>query len=171
MGLVDCPCGRHRIDEREKICPYCGVLIENFTKTRALPKDEEEENSIPRWGTARFNTRMNLVLTLVDAQQSFVFDASEITEIGIGRRDPETGMRPALDLEPFGAIEKGVSRRHAVIVRRDTGSLQIIDRGSPNGTFLNGQRLVPHQPRILRDGDELRIGMMALLVRFERPPQ
>lgn len=171
MGLVNCPCGRHRIDEREKICPYCGILIENFTQTRTLPKDEEEDSSTPRWGTARFNTRMNLVLTLVEAKQSFVFDATEITEIGIGRRDPDTGVRPTLDLEPFGAIEKGVSRRHAVIIRRDTGSLQIVDRGSPNGTFLNGQRLVPHQPRILRDGDELRIGMMTLSVRFERPGQ
>lgn len=168
MGMVDCPCGRYKIDDREKICPYCGILLDNFTVTRALPREEEDDDSIPRWGTARFNTRMNLVLTLADTQQNFMFDASEMTEIGIGRRDPETGERPAVDLESFGAMEKGVSRRHATIIRRDTGSLQIIDRGSPNGTYLNGQRLVPHQPRILRDGDEIKVGMMVMMVRFER---
>ena len=35
-----------------------------------------------------------------------------------------------------------------------------------NGTFLNGQRLVPNQPRILRDGDEIRLGHLVLYVRF-----
>jgi len=168
MGMVDCPCGRYKIDDREKICPYCGILLDNFTVTRALPGEEVEDDSIPRWGTARFNARMNLVLTLADTPHKFIFDASTITEITIGRRDPETNARPDVDLEGFGAIDKGVSRRHATIIRRERGSLQIIDRGSPNGTYLNGQRLVPHQPRILRDGDEIRVGAMVILARFER---
>jgi pSer/pThr/pTyr-binding forkhead associated (FHA) protein len=74
---------------------------------------------------------------------------------------------PDLDLDPYGGADKGVSRNHAAIVRRD-GALSVVDKGGANGTFLNGQRLIPHQPRILRDGDDLRLGHMVLQVRFER---
>lgn len=168
MALVDCPCGRYKIDERDKICTYCGKLVASFAATRALSEDDLEDESVPRWGTARFSTRMNLILSLRGTDHRFIFDANEITELTIGRTDPDTGEKPALDLSEFGAVENGVSRRHASIIRKDSGSLQIVDKGSPNGTFLNGQRLVVNQPRILRDGDELRLGKMILVVRFEK---
>jgi len=39
--------------------------------------------------------------------------------------------------------------------------------GSSNGTFLNGQRLVPNQPRVLRDGDEVRFGKLVAHIYFK----
>jgi DNA-binding response OmpR family regulator len=48
------------------------------------------------------------------------------------------------------------SRRHAS-VHREHGQYIISDRGSRNGTFLNGQRI--SAPHVLRDGDELQIGL------------
>lgn len=166
--MVDCPCGRYKIDERDKICTYCGKLVASFAATRALNEGDLEDESVPRWGTARFSTRMNLIISLRGSDHKFIFDANEITELMIGRTDPDTGERPPLDLNEFGAVENGVSRRHASIIRKDSGSLQIVDKGSPNGTYLNGQRLVVNQPRILRDGDELRLGKIILVVRFEK---
>ncbi len=133
--------------------------------TRALT-DAEEEIGTPRWGTAGFNSRMNLLLKVTDSDKSFTFDAGEITEITLGRVDPDTGEAPSVDLIDYKAVEKGVSRRHASIIRRDSGSLSLVDQESGNGTFLNGQRLVPNQPRILRDGDEIRLGHLVLYVRF-----
>jgi pSer/pThr/pTyr-binding forkhead associated (FHA) protein len=109
---------------------------------------------------------MNLVLKVPDTEKTFTFDAAEITKLTIGRVDPDTGEAPAVDLIDHKAVEKGVSRRHASIIRRDTGSLSLVDQESDNGTFLNGQRLVPNQPRILRDGDEIRLGHLILYVRF-----
>jgi pSer/pThr/pTyr-binding forkhead associated (FHA) protein len=103
-----------------------------------------------------------------NSDERFVFDANAVTEIIIGRKDPTTGDSPAIDLTKFDAIEQGVSRRHAAIVRKEGGSLQIVDQGSPNGTFLNGQRLIANQARILRDGDELRLGKLVLSVKFLR---
>jgi regulator of protease activity HflC (stomatin/prohibitin superfamily) len=53
------------------------------------------------------------------------------------------------------------SRNHAQIVRQtDKGQIryQIIDRGSSNGTFVNGQRLVAHQPLWLVSGNIIKIG-------------
>lgn len=134
--------------------------------TRAL-EETEEEQGVPKWGNARFHSRMNLILTVRHTQTQFVFDANEIDELLIGRTDPDTGEAPDIDLEAQGAQDKGVSRKHASIVRRD-GALQVLDLKAQNGTFLNGQRLVANQPRILRDGDDLRLGHLTLQVKFER---
>ena len=40
--------------------------------------------------------------------------------------------------------------------------------GSANSTYLNGQRLLPSEPRILRDNDELRLGRLVIRVTFAR---
>src|SRR5439155_4175376 len=54
-----------------------------------------------------------------------------------------------------------VSRSHAVVRPADR-SLEIIDTGSANGTFVNGERIAA--PRCLRDGDLVRIGQTVLRV-------
>jgi pSer/pThr/pTyr-binding forkhead associated (FHA) protein len=110
---------------------------------------------------------MNLILSVRGHKQSFIFDADQVDELIIGRRNVQTGDAPPIDLHDFDGVEQGVSRVHAAIIRRD-GSLNIVDKGSPNGTYLNGQRLVAHQPRILRDGDDLRLGHLVLRVTFAR---
>lgn len=166
-ALINCPCGKNKIEEGAKICPYCGELLANYAATRALTEEDTEEG-VPRWGTARFQSRMNLVIRVKESDGVFTFDSGTITELLIGRKDPDTGESPPVDLSGHGAVEKGVSRKHAAIVRKEGGSLQIVDRGSPNGTFLNGQRLIAHQPRILRDGDEVRLGRLILQVQFEK---
>lgn len=48
-----------------------------------------------------------------------------------------------------------VSRRHAILVRRDDGAAQILDDRSLNGVFVNGE---PAETRLLADGDEIVIG-------------
>ena len=167
--MVECPnCSREN-EDNAKICVYCGAMLvdsEPAVATRALG-DTDFEESQPRWGTARFGARMNLIITVRGQKQPFIFDADEVDELLIGRRNPKTGEAPDVDLHEFGGVEQGVSRTHAAIVRRD-GSLNIVDKGSPNGTYLNGQRLVAHQPRILRDGDDLRLGHLVLRVTFAR---
>lgn len=50
-----------------------------------------------------------------------------------------------------------VSGHHAEI-RPQAQGYSIIDLGSTNGTFVNGQRLTPDHPLLLRFGDVIRIG-------------
>jgi hypothetical protein len=166
MGAIKCPkCGKEN-EENAKICLYCGEpLIDVLKKTIAL-EDTDYEEGVPKWGTARF-TRMNLLLSVQDAEKTFTFDADEIDELVIGRRDPDTGEAPPVDLTDVGGLDKGVSRKHASIIRNDR-SLHLVDKGSPNGTFLNGQKLVANQPRVLRDGDDIRLGHLVVRVKFER---
>jgi hypothetical protein len=61
-----------------------------------------------------------------------------------------------------------VSRTHAAIAAR-AGRWYIEDRGSYNGTFLNGTRVNPGTPLPLRHADRIEIGGEALL--FSWPAQ
>jgi DNA-binding winged helix-turn-helix (wHTH) protein len=80
----------------------------------------------------------------------------------------EVALRPGENL--IGRVEEGavwiespsVSRRHARILVTD-GPPLLEDLGSKNGTFLRGQRLSAPVP--LADGDEFRLGRVALQLR------
>lgn len=90
-------------------------------------------------------------------------------KILIGRAAPNTDQQPELDLNPYGGADNGVSRRHAMITLIDQ-CLFVSDLGSTNGTKLNGFLLPPDQQFRLRDGDELRLGTMRLIIRFLKSP-
>jgi len=56
--------------------------------------------------------------------------------------------------------DRVISRYHAQIQCRQ-GRCQILDLGSVNGTFVNGERLRPHVPHSIRPGDRLNLGPVA----------
>lgn len=82
------------------------------------------------------------------------------SEVVIGREDPFSEVFPDLDLTEFGGADGGVSRKHAVIHRTDTGCT-IEDMGSTNGTYVNKKRVQPHAPQEIKPGDEVRFGKIA----------
>jgi pSer/pThr/pTyr-binding forkhead associated (FHA) protein len=75
-----------------------------------------------------------------------------------------------IDLSPQGAYQSGVSRRHAVIRRRE-GVLYIEDLNSTNGTRINGSQLIPEREYRLRDGDEVEFGRVRAILRFLPPAE
>ena len=56
-----------------------------------------------------------------------------------------------------------VSRTHAVILARD-GGYSIVDLGSSNGTFVNGEQMGP-SARTLQHGDKIQVGQVMLTFR------
>lgn len=90
---------------------------------------------------------------------------SERLSVVIGRTDLGARSRPDIDLTPYGALDRGVSRAHARLHLEDN-KLYITDLGSTNGTFLAGKRLTPNQPEAIRKGDELLLGRLAVQVLF-----
>src|SRR5687767_12436329 len=58
-----------------------------------------------------------------------------------------------------------VSRKHAVIVRRDDAAV-ILDDRSMNGVWVNDERITE---ATLSDGDEIRLGRVPLLFRVAVP--
>lgn len=57
-----------------------------------------------------------------------------------------------------------VSRRQATIVRQGKNWM-ITDLGSKHGTFVNGVKMQPEQPEIVRPGDFIRVGTITLRVQ------
>jgi hypothetical protein len=75
-------------------------------------------------------------------------------EFTLGRTVEGQPITPDIDLSPYKAYEKGVSRLHAKI--KINGSIiTVIDLGSVNGTRVNGQKIAPDQPYPLNHGDIL----------------
>ncbi|MBC8104853.1 MAG: FHA domain-containing protein [Cytophagales bacterium] len=88
-----------------------------------------------------------------------------------GRRLPTPAEEPlTMGRDPENTLpmpdDSTVSRRHARIeALPGGGGHQIVDEGSSNGTFVNGQRLTAGKPRPLLVGDEIQVGASRL--RFE----
>lgn len=113
--------------------------------------------------TAYFQPGMKLQIYVEDASEPLVFDFFQIDTLVIGRSVPGTDEVPAIDLRDFDAFQRGISRQHALLFWRN-GTLHIADNGSANGTYLNGQRLPPHEPRPLRNHDQIMLGGLALSI-------
>ena len=147
------------------VCARCGLPLSDAVRVGTTRQLDQKDDSVgrPHWGSARFGPDSVLVIHVRDRSEPLILRPG--SELVLGRFDPVSGFRPDLDLSPYNAVEKGVSRLHAAIRRQDD-SLSLMDLGSANSTYLNGQRLVPHQPRVLRDGDELRLGRLVMQVYF-----
>jgi predicted component of type VI protein secretion system len=80
-----------------------------------------------------------------------------------------SAFRPDLDFAAFGAMRHGVSRRHALIRPADE-MLYLIDQNSTNGTWVNGQRLLPGRDFPLKDGDIIELGALRMTMRITHFP-
>lgn len=79
----------------------------------------------------------------------------------VGRRDPQSNIFPEVDLSKYDPQTK-ISRRHARIWR-EGNEFMVEDLGSSNGTYVmpvvsDTVRLQPRQPKLLTNGDKIRLG-------------
>jgi hypothetical protein len=130
--------------------------------------EEQKEDTGIQLGSDVFGADMVLRLEVMNAGDELVVDPHR--EIVIGRRDPATGTAPDVDLTAFSGYKLGVSRKHAVLRVRG-GRLEILDLGSSNGTMVNGVRIPSHEPRLLRDGDQLLMGKLSMRISFQAKEQ
>ena len=84
-------------------------------------------------------------------------------EIGISSEKFLVGRSESCQLRPKS---ESVSRKHCIIVLRDNRVL-IQDLKSRNGTFVNDTRLPVDKAKVLKGGDELRIGKLQFEVIIE----
>ena len=83
----------------------------------------------------------------------------------VGRFDPNTGLRPDIDLTEEDP-QLSVSRRHARILFEHGRTFLVEESGVANGTYVKGDRLAPGDTRELQPGDRVGFGMVVLF--FER---
>jgi hypothetical protein len=165
--MIECPsCGRkHR--PGTLFCSECGVYLPTGgpLRTEPLPDEELPVSRANPWVSEQVDedktTPTPLYLKILGTDRQIRLPSS--TEVHVGRLDAAHGIFPDLDLTTDGGLEGGVSRRHCKIHQRGATYL-VEDVGSANGTFLNGQRLTPYLPHVLKDKDELQLGTVKMQV-------
>ncbi len=75
----------------------------------------------------------------------------------VGRPDPSSGTTPEINLGPYDA-NRTLSRRHARFLVRDGVYFVREDNPTPNGTYLNDERIGTGVDMRLKPGDRLRFG-------------
>jgi hypothetical protein len=148
-------------------CPSCGLVFnahlsgasgetKHFTPalTEAGPSAPGQVEEVPV-------TDMTVILD--DGHHYLVLPMAE--EVIVGRAGATQEDQLLMDLGSFDAYELGVSRRHLSIKRRET-LIYVADLGSSNGTWLNGQRLLPYAEHLLLSQDVLQLSQLRLHVLY-----
>jgi CRP-like cAMP-binding protein len=82
----------------------------------------------------------------------------------VGRADPKSGFKPEIELSVVDT-DRSLSRRHARILIRDNEVMVSEEARVANGTFVNGQRLKAGVPAKIKDGDQVRFGLVETVFR------
>ncbi len=100
----------------------------------------------------------------LEAAENGVHFALDRIETLIGRYDPVTEQSPDIDLTDLD-LKRSVSRRHARILKSESGYTLVEEVGALNGTFVNGTKIDAGQPHPIVDGDEVGIGVVKIIFR------
>lgn len=104
--------------------------------------------------------RKRVIGKLVSVAKNRVFILDNDRNL-IGRYDPVTGIKPEVDLT-YEDDTRSVSRRHAVIFRRENRFFIQEEIGVLNGTFVNGAKTSSSDEQLpVHDQDMVNIGMLA----------
>jgi hypothetical protein len=160
--MIKCPFCNSTYPENTLFCEECGSYLAPSNGQATDPLSDRTTSEVERdhLGSAAFKT---LILT-IDEGGSIELPLSK--EVVLGRLDPGRAIFPDVDLTSEQGMDRGVSRRHARISRRE-GQVFIEDLNSLNGTFLNATRLVPELPYPLKDGDQVQLGKLVLTISLK----
>jgi hypothetical protein len=154
----------------EPVCRVCGTILNNVKPHAQDDTDDFATDLTVELADAEYRPavgRVQFTQTPIFLQIEGVrLVLPPVETIIIGRfSGTSVDAQPDIDLGPFGAHEKGVSRRHIRVKRKGTLVL-VTDIGSANGTWLNGQRLLVNGERLLRHGDELQLSHLKLRITY-----
>ncbi len=147
----------------ELACSRCGTILAPGGTTRKLDADDDAPKPAS-WPTGDVIVTGQAPIIFEVEGEEMTVPVSEVITVGRISEVPDDS-RPDVDLSKFGAGEKGVSRKHIKIKRKNI-LVYVADLGSTNGTLLNGRRLIPNAERLLRNGDELQLGRLKIKVKF-----
>ncbi len=122
---------------------------------------------VPPWKNRDVRWRILLEGLQPTAQPLAIEIAGDVV-IGRGKGDPET--LPDLNLEKYKAVDKGVSRRHAML-RPTKNHLFLMDLGSTNGTMHNAIPLGPGIARSVGNNDVISLGNLNFTIKIIKRPQ
>jgi hypothetical protein len=159
---IECPQCQHRNPPGVTICVNCGA---NLSRTRDVTGEAQHFSFMPDTpGESPSLREMALRLEFIESGEVLRVPLT-LEQMVLGRAAAGGLMPPDINLAAYDAHKKGVSRYHASLQRRGE-TLLLTDLQSLNHTFINGQRVFPHEVRVLKDGDELRLGQLTMHVHI-----
>ena len=170
--MINCLACGHSNDDEAQVCEACETSLYSMavidplaTETLMFEKVdiEQQPQAEPEPGSESFHRGMVLNIHIHGDERVIRIRPNEA--ILFGRKDPRLRVTPEVDLTDYDGAKKGVSRVHAALRVMDE-YIVLIDMGSSNGTFHNGERALPRNPRLLRDGDQVQLGQMVMTIRF-----
>lgn len=133
-------------------------------RRRSPQADESLPTTAPiNQNTSTLGEAREMILLIRGMVERLVIDES--MEYILGRFENGARNPGEIDLTPYGAMDRGVSRHHLRIHFHD-GRLYVTDMASTNGTFIGKVRLEPNTPMVLRKGDELTLGRLPIQILF-----
>jgi len=162
--IMACPrCGKPS-PRGATVCQFCNQVMSPMPiVTRQLESLEPAPSKAAPVNPTFFGANSTLVM-LVQGQKK-PMEAYPRSQLIIGRASPLNPKPVNIDLTAFNGEELGISRNHAQLRCQDN-MLLLVDLKSPNGTFINELRLYPNEARVLRSGDEVRLGKMVIRIVF-----
>lgn len=150
MTASTCPACAATVGPDDLICFTCGA---NLPRLRVADDDAPVPITVMQETINR--DRGNSLISPTVLRLSFPAGNVEVpagTSVMLGRDPAESLVAAAF------ADHENVSRRHALITVDDSGHASIRDENSTNGTFVNGDRLLPGTEARIVDGDTVRLG-------------
>jgi pSer/pThr/pTyr-binding forkhead associated (FHA) protein len=157
--MIKCPFCGNEYPENTLFCEECGSYLAPSTEYATDPLAGQTAGEIDQGRSDRIRYR-TLVLAIENGGR---FELPLSKEVVLGRLDASRAVFPDVDLTGEEGLEKGISRRHARITRREN-EVFIEDLNSLNGTFLNANRLVAELPYPVKDGDQIQLGKLILRI-------
>ena len=167
--MMVCPNCQHANMAGALFCSECGKplnLADSLTtqNMKVSPaKEVLKQQSMPATSSGMAETPLNnwVTLHLIDTGQ--MLPLSDRNEFTLGRISDGQPIMPDVDLSPYQAYARGVSRLHAVL-KREATHVFLMDLGSSNGTYVNGKRLSPNVDHAIANGDVVALGKLKIQI-------
>lgn len=131
------------------------VFSRNNPILRRILNNQNNEND----NTISLADKQEVILLIRGMIERIVMEQGKTYKLG--RYELGASAEDEIDLTPYGAQDRGVSRIHAQMHIED-GLIHLTDLSSTNGTYVNSTKLEPDTPTPLKKGDELLLGRLTM---------
>jgi hypothetical protein len=167
--MIICPNCQHKEMSGSIYCSKCGAqLIDMSVATHKIHTAEARQvaqrDSVKNVPPPPAHLQSWISLNMIESGQ--ILPLADRSEFTLGRSAEGQPIVPDVDLSPHNAYANGVSRLHAVL-KLIQEQIIIMDLGSSNGTYLNGNKLQPYVEMPVAHGDVIFLGKLKIQVLIE----
>ncbi len=139
------------------------ALTRSHTRQVSIDNLKSIARNMTQTPDKRFGDRKQVHLVVNGALETITFQQGHMAIIG---RRHASDIEPVdLDLTSYGEVALSVSRQHARLAVIEQ-QLYIVDLGSTNGTFIDGERLPAYQPIIVKPEQTVTLGRVDMTVVY-----